>query len=946
MRHILILSLLAALPAVADFREQIEADWLLQEKLRHVPPSPAMTTQADAEGGCDGLRTGKWGFHTGHGEMPWWQVDLGETRTVARVAIWNRCDDTAARNNRVMVRLSEDAETWRTVYEHDGTTFRGATDGKPLAVELDGAQCRFVRIQLPGTDYLHLDEVEVFGPEDPEENLALHRPADQVSVSQWSTPPQGVSTEPDWSVRVANVLTHCAGLVGDAQEASLDVSAEAAILERLKGIGPDKIDCPVYFEARWLQRRLALANPILDFDAILIAKRVPGSYNHMSDQYYGWWSRPGGGLYILSGFREDSPTAECISESFTEPGSFLRPTLSYDGTKVLFAWCKHYPALASEKDKLNKDNVPEDAFYHVFEMNVDGTGVRQLTRGKYDDFDARYLPGGRIAFLSTRRGQFLQCGPDTAALTLETNDLPDVYVRCGGGPERPVAVYTLHTMERGGGRLCPISPFEMFEWTPSVADDGTILYSRWDYVDRHNMPFMSLWSIHPDGTNSRIVYGNYTRAPHCTFEPRCIPNSRKIVFTASAHHAQTMGSLVLLDPAAGSEGADPVTRLTPEVAFPEIEGWPSASFANPWPLSERHYLVAWGPTASVHEGQQMPLNQMGVYLFDAAGNLELLYRDPAITSASPIPLRPRREPPVLASNVDWSAPKEGCFALADACRGLKTTARGDVKALRIIAVPAKTHPTMNRPTLGLTHDDPGKCVLGTVPVEADGSAYFRAPAGVMLFFQALDARGMAIQSMRGATHVHPGQTLSCIGCHESRHEAPSQTRMMALAREPSKIAPGPPGSWPLRFATLVQPVLNEHCVGCHNPKGKNRDFNLSPGKAWGTLTAYGSPSLAEHVMARYSAGASAEGGCVASTSAILAKITDQEGHHDVELGVEDLERFVTWMDTYAQRLGSFHLKQERQLIELRERWRPLLTERDGKDRPVGDDAKAKLVAGR
>ena len=454
---------------------------------------------------------------------------------------------------------------------------------------------------------------------------------------------------------------------------------------------------------------------MLDFDAVLFTKRVPGSFNHMSDQYFGWWSRPGGGIHILRGFKSGEPTTECLTDAhFKEPGSFLRPALSYDTKKILFAWCKHYPQLAKEKDKLNKANVPEDAFYHVFEMNLDGvkprgghaalrgSSVRQLTHGKYDNFDARYLPDGRIVFLSTRRGQAIQVGKASAAATLAKKDLPDCYVRCGGGAERPCAVYTLHTMNADGGDLTPISPFEMFEWEPSIAHDGTILYSRWDYVDRDNMPYMSLWSINPDGTNARLVYGNYTRAPHCTFEPRAIPGSHKLIFTASGHHSQTMGSLVLLDPAIGTEGEAPVTRLTPETPFPEIEGWPRAFYANPWPLSERTHLVAWGQEESVSEGRTRPKNGMGLYLFNADSGLELLYRDPEISSMYPIPLKPQTPPPALASSVKWDGPQEGKFLVSDVTRGLTTVKPGDIKALRIVANPGQ-NATVDEPARARSH---------------------------------------------------------------------------------------------------------------------------------------------------------------------------------------------------------------------------------------------------
>jgi len=676
-----------------------------------------------------------------------------------------------------------------------------------------------------------------------------------------------------------------------------------------------------------------------EFDAILFTKRVPPSFNHMSDQYYGWWSKPGGGIYVLRDFTSDEPTTACLTDSFKEPGNFLRPTLSYDGAKVLFAWCKHYPALAKEKDKLNKANVPADAFYHLFEMALDGSGVRQLTHGKYDDFDGRYLPDGRIVFLSTRRGQALQVGRDTALQTCTKNDLPDSYVRCGGGAERPVAVYTLHTINPDGSALTAISPFEMFEWTPEVAHDGSILYSRWDYIDRDNMPYMGLWAISPEGQNARIVYGNFTKSPHCTFEPKPIPGSPKIIFTASAHHQQTMGSLVLLDPSAGTEGAAPITRLTPEVPFPEIEGWPKTYYANPWPLSERHHLVAWGHEGITVPGPtgwdrwhavQRPKNGMALYFFDAAGGKELLYFDPEISCGDPIPVRERPRPATLAQHVNWDGPKEGRFLLSDVYRGLRTVKRGDIKSLRLVAVPPKTHPEMNFPNMGVTRDDPGKLVLGTVPVEEDGSAYFRAPAGVIVFFQALDAQGRGIQTMRSATHVQPGQTLSCIGCHEDRGQAPPQKVALAALRAPSKIRVGPEGSWPLRFDRLIQPVLDRQCVSCHNPKAsdeKAAQHDLTPAKAYDSLVGYGKPSLQEVVLNGYRRGYSIEGEGPALGSALFNLLDAPAGHYDVKLTTDDRERLLTWMDTYAQKSGSFSAEQEASLEELRRACASLLDER-------------------
>jgi cytochrome c553 len=227
-------------------------------------------------------------------------------------------------------------------------------------------------------------------------------------------------------------------------------------------------------------------------------------------------------------------------------------------------------------------------------------------------------------------------------------------------------------------------------------------------------------------------------------------------------------------------------------------------------------------------------------------------------------------------------------------------------------------------------DDPGKCVLGTVPVEADGSAYFRVPAGVIVFFQALNERGVAVQTMRGATHVQPGQTLSCIGCHERRDEAPPARVALASLREPSRLTAGPEGSWPLRFDRLVQPVLDRQCVHCHHPKAESAiaaKIDLTPAKAYGTLVAYGKPSVHDQVMEAYKRGFSLPGDGIAERSALLALLEAPEKHHEVTLDADARERLLTWLDTYAQRQGHFSDEQERELLELRRASAALLGER-------------------
>ncbi|HUU23772.1 MAG TPA: discoidin domain-containing protein [Phycisphaerae bacterium] len=947
-RNPLFLAVMVLLPVVAAVcpaaeLSEVEADWLIQLESRSGinrvrGGRSAIAAKEDAAGAVDGIKDGEWGFHTASENKPWWHVDLTCDQELARVVVYNRCK-TAPRTARVMLLLSADGKKWREVYRHNGKPFYGFTDKKPLQIPVMGERARFVRLQLPHAGYLHLDEVEVYGVKDPKKNLALGKPADQSSTSEWSTGKRAVLLPAGpKSYPIAETLDRGRRLAEDLRGKGVNVGPSLAELDKVAAehkalpaqAAPGK-QRELYFRARRAIRRLVLANPLLDFDKILITKRAPTQYSHMSDQYYGWWSRPGGGIYVLEGLKTGKPKLRCLTKGF-EVGSFLRPDLSYDAKKILFAYCKYYRHVAGIGNKVDKSKLPEDALYHVYEMNVDGTGVRRVTRGKYDDFDPRYLPSGEIVFLSTRRGQFFQCGRSSAMSTLD-GDLPDSYVRCGGGNSRPVAVYTLHVMDANGKNLRAISAFENFEWTPSVSADGRIFYARWDYVDRHNNAFMSLWSTHPDGTNPQGVYGNFTRKPHCIFEARSIPNSNKIIFTASAHHAITAGSLVLLDPDVAQDGPAPLTRLTPEVCFPEMEGWPKTYYANPYPLSEKYYFTAWSPNPIHSEGGRNPLNSLGVYLYDVFGNLELIHRDPNLGTTYPIPLRPRRKPPaaselVRRENEQTPEGKEGRVMLVNVYEGLRDVKAGAVKRLRIVGVPAKVQPQMNSPSIGVTSEDPGKCVLGTVPIEPDGSAYFRMPAGVNVFFQALDAHGRAVQTMRTITYVQPGQTLSCIGCHEPRTNAPPAKRPLAMRRPPSKITVGPAGSWPLRFDTLVQPVLDKHCVRCHKPGGEKpkavAKLDLTGKESYKALLAYG--GLRGLVGSRYGAGRSAVQDCIALKSRLPGMFLGDKPHNKVRLDADALDRIVTWLDVYAQRLGSFSSEQERHLLDLRKAWAHMLVE--------------------
>jgi len=653
----------------------------------------------------------------------------------------------------------------------------------------------------------------------------------------------------------------------------------------------------LYLRVRSLRRRIALANPLLEFGKLLFAKRVPTSYSHLVMQYFGWRARPGGGLFVL-----DRPgrSLACrdILDGRLAGGNVLEPRLSYDGRRIVFSYVD-VKGTSYDPDRLR--NEGDDGFYHIYEVGIDGTGFRQVTSGPYDDLMPAYLPDGGIVFSSTRRGG---------------------YARCFGGQfGLRWHVYTLHRVDGDGSNLRCLSFHDTNEWFPSVSNEGHVLYSRWDYIDRDAVTHQNLWSTRPDGTGAMAVWGNATATPHCSFQIQPIPGSRKIVFTASAHHSITAGSIAVVDPAVAVDGEIAITRITPEILFPESESRDIREYYEaPWPLSERYFLVAYSPTALVWEPGANPANALGIYLLDAMGNRELIYRDPAIGSTNPCPIATRPTPPAVPSELPRDAPPAGEVVLLDVYRGLGDVPRGRIRSLRIVQIFPKTTNLANAPPIGIAGEENGRAILGTVPVEPDGSARFIAPAGRPILFQALDEDGFAYQTMRTTTYLHPGEVLSCAGCHEDRRSAPARAgagaQAMALRRPPSAIDPGPLGGRPFSFVEAVQPILDGRCVRCHGgektegkidltavPAGAftrsyvslcgDRDFN-----GGGTNPKNAAEALVPRFGMRNQIQRTPPGGMYGALGSRLIRML-REGHHDVRLGDEEMRRIAAWIDLNA-----------------------------------------------
>jgi len=762
-------------------------------------------------------------------------------------------------------------------------------------------------------------DVPVRFPEGAEEypprTMATLRRSIEQELIEWDWRMQdGIGTTREtrtWAEAVSNVLQRGDDLIQNLSASAVSLKDLAQQWKRTRAQWQTLTATAAPSDSRWedlwrrvheLRRRMVFQNPLARVGPIVFVKRVPSCFSHQLTQYYGMCARPGGGVFVL-----DAPGASmrCRQLGVLPSGSYLHPDVSWDGRRVLFAFCE-------------ADSVPpnrssrQDRCYHLFEVEANGSNLRQLTEGPFDDFSPRYLPSGKVLFLSTRRGGFH---------------------RCGAGP---CPVYTMAVANADGSDPRVISFHETHEWDPAVLNDGRIIYTRWDYVDRHAVHYQQLWTVRPDGTNPAAYYGNNTFNPVGVWEARPVPGSNLVMATAGAHHAMTAGSIILLDIRRGIDGLEPITRLTPDALFPESEfrvqhwhatagvsqpppvppeqqRWPGHCYRTPYPLSEDYFLAGYSFDPLIGEPRANAANMFGIYLVDRFGNKELIYRDVNISSLWPTPLGPRERAAALPSVLTDTDGREGILLLQnvyDSWPKLSPEGKDTIKRLRIVQVLPKTTPNANSPRVGLANASPGKQVLGTVPVEPDGSAYFRAPAGIPLSFQALDERGMAVQTMRSLTYLQPGEQTTCIGCHEPRTTTPGfNASVLAGRRPPSTIAAGPDGSRPLSYPILVQPVLDRHCVECHRGPKAGGGIVLTGAPAGSFTASYNALApLVPYSQWKGSPAANFEPLTRPNTfGARASKLTHLllEGHEEVKLGEEDLQRLVIWMDTNALFYGTF-----------------------------------------
>ena len=679
-------------------------------------------------------------------------------------------------------------------------------------------------------------------------------------------------------------------------------------------------------------RALVAENPLLKGAQLLFVRRYTYDSRHYYDDFYHGVRQLGGNLCVLS--MDTGKVREIVPQ--LEGGVFDRYDLSFDARRLLFGY---------------RRPLPEG--FRIWEVNLDGSSLRQLTfppadeaarvaknshyplvalqsNSSYyghwtDDMHPCYLPNGQIAFVSSRCEHSVLCGGHTLTCT------------------------SLFRMNGDGSEIGRLSDGALSEFTPTMLSDGRILYNRWEYVYKGIAAIQPLWAMRPDGTASEEVYGDNITDPGVFVQARQVPgHDDLIVCTGCGHEPLAVGTILLLDRHKSKRNHEAMTYLTPDTNVKGLRGlyqkrngrWNAHDvygpfYCDPYPLGDKFFLISCNPTKRYNDA-----SAYGIYLLDTFGNCVRIYDDPEMSCWQPMLLKLRSRPPVLAPSkperLAQACEPQATVLMSDVYRGLAGVKRGTVKYLRVMEqIPRSWDAT----PVGGGDNIPGQqpavsyhthiwiaVLLGIVPVEKDGSAYFQVPADRNVFFQALDENFMEIQKMRTFVNFQPGETRSCIGCHEHRIEAPVSRSVLALQHAP--LQPGPqPGELaprPIHYPTDVQPVLDRHCVRCHGAKDPDGKLDLT-----GTLTSHFSRSYENLIRRGYVnfiqewTGPRLEhppeyftvGGSMAHAPAVppytygshqsrLIKLL-RRGHEDVKLPREDMIKLVTWIDANVPFYGSY-----------------------------------------
>ncbi len=505
--------------------------------------------------------------------------------------------------------------------------------------------------------------------------------------------------------------------------------------------------------------------------------------------------------------------------------------------------------------------------YHLFEINVDGTGLRQITDGPWDDVEPTYLPNGDIVFCSTRCRRWIGCWLAETAVLFSCNT--------------------------DGENIRMLSSGSFTENTPAVLGDGRILYTRWEYVNRDPVSFHHLWTMNPDGTSQMVYFGNMH--PGGVFiDAKPIPDTDQVVLIHSPGHGRNehQGYVATLTAKAGPNARTSMKNISQ-----------TPQYRDPYPLSNDAFLVAKG-------------NQ--ILLMDRQGQTQSLYTSGDLAVHEPRPLRKQAHESVVPTRSDYSK-STATMLVGDVYfgRNMAGIDRGTIKKMLVmedLPKPANFHGGGSQP-LGHGVTSTLKRILGTVPVEPDGSACFQVPAGRSIYFALQDENGKSIKQMRSFVTLQPGETVGCIGCHEPRENALAakpRKPLMALLREPSRIEPIADAPQIFDYPRDIQPILDRHCLSCHDHRKRRGGIALTGDHGpvfshsyyalylnWQIKDTGGNP---QHGTGRQP-GNDKPYTTYSSASPLMDKL--EPAHYNVQLSPHEKKLVCLWIDTGATYAGTY-----------------------------------------
>ena len=665
--------------------------------------------------------------------------------------------------------------------------------------------------------------------------------------SDWLNQDLGVKSVESWFRKSKEPTKEIAAI----RKALAELEDATAFEVRLNTLEKKKV--PIS-DSRWLSlyieiaqtRRLQRLQPLIDtWPAIVFTKHFSLGGSHyaytedLSDSAYPEREksnpdyRMGASLCLLHLNTDGTARVETLYEA---PNGVIRdPDVSYDGKRVLFS-CR-------------TSNHDDD--FHLYEIDIETRAVRQLTDGLgYADYEGIYLPNGDLLFNSTRCIQIVDCWwTDVSNLYTANND---------GNNIRRVSFDQVHTN------------------FPTVMEDGRVIYTRWDYNDRGQLYPQPLLQMNPDGTAQTELYGNNAWFPTTLLHSRGIPGTNKIISIASGHHSHQRGKLCIIDPTKGRQEAEGIQLIAPirmtKAVRVDAYGQDGDQFQYPYPLNERQYLVTYSP----YGGNRRYQKHYALYFMDIDGNRELLVSDPEISCNQSIPLAARSLPHTRPSQVNY-AKDEGTYYVQDIYTGpgLAGVERGSIDKLRVVALDFRAagvgHNSNQGEAGGALVSTPiatgngswdPKIVLGEAKVHEDGSALFKVPARTPVYFQAIDKNGHVAQTMRSWSTLQPGEFFSCVGCHEDKNQAPPalNKNTQAMLQGTEALAPFHGVHGGFSFTQYVQPILDKHCIQCHDNQdalGKMLAGKQPGAKTGGTVYSNRKPfslkgdSIEDDVAGRY-----------------------------------------------------------------------------------------------